>query len=719
MNIRSNNISRALTSNIRRLPLIVVVVALLLTIGVVFTAPKLLFFEEATGLHWLYSLRGTKPPPQDVAIVAINSKSAHTLNLPITTHWPRTVYAELIGKLQQANARSIVLDIAFRDNRSKKEDKALAEAIARAGNVILFKYLKRRQLASEFGIVDIEEEISPPHDLAQAAATVGGFTLPQYSDKIHRTQLYHDLSKGSEATQPLLALMLMHRDATEALYHWVRGRSGSPRPNEDLQTIASYFHDQFASQPQLASRLSAAPYVSGDSAKTRLVYALSLTDPIHINYYGPHRSLPMVDADYVMTADPISLQSLFRGKAVFVGYADDSQTEQRDTYPTVYSTHNGIHLSGVEISATVLANLMEKSVIRAPAPWIWVIIMTGAMVVAAASARHYPLWKMALSQGAIAISYTGLAVFLFSAHALWLPLAAPLLTVICTDLWIFAIKFRRSKLREAHVTQSLEQYLPSNAARELYTSMASIEKRHQIVYGVCMMSDIEGYSRLSEHCQPDELHDMMNRYYTVLIEEVEKHEGMVANIVGDSLLALWIGPTINAELCEKACLTAMDVAKRIDAITDLCATLPTCFAVHAGMFSLGNLGASGHFEYAPVGDIINTTAHIEKLNRALGTRKLVSSIVMENLSAAFQATVPARYLGRFKLHNKSNTVELSSIDCFSAKPRESPFDLNSHFSCALKHYQAADYALARILFSQILEHCPNDGPTLYYYSKCE
>src|SRR5262249_33752839 len=74
-------------------------------------------------------------PPPDVVIVAIDEPSFSEMHLQWP--WPRRVHARLIDALGKAGARTIVLDLIFDEASTTEDDGALAEAVARARNVIL------------------------------------------------------------------------------------------------------------------------------------------------------------------------------------------------------------------------------------------------------------------------------------------------------------------------------------------------------------------------------------------------------------------------------------------------------------------------------------------------------------------------------------------------------------------------------------------------------
>jgi adenylate cyclase len=82
-----------------------------------------------------FAVRGELDPPEDIVIVGIGDRSFNELN----EQWPfpRTLHAEAITNLKRDGARVIAYDVQFTEQSNPADDQALADAIARAGNVVL------------------------------------------------------------------------------------------------------------------------------------------------------------------------------------------------------------------------------------------------------------------------------------------------------------------------------------------------------------------------------------------------------------------------------------------------------------------------------------------------------------------------------------------------------------------------------------------------------
>ncbi|MGB7684420.1 MAG: adenylate/guanylate cyclase domain-containing protein [Solirubrobacterales bacterium] len=82
-----------------------------------------------------FSVRGTQPPPDDIAIVEVDDRTFTELG--VQWPFPRSLHARLIDRLREAGARVIAVDIQFTEPTTTREDNALVEAVARAGGVVL------------------------------------------------------------------------------------------------------------------------------------------------------------------------------------------------------------------------------------------------------------------------------------------------------------------------------------------------------------------------------------------------------------------------------------------------------------------------------------------------------------------------------------------------------------------------------------------------------
>jgi adenylate cyclase len=621
--------------------------AVLLAACVLLLSPIGLQIEEHFGLPLLFSWRGEEPPPTSVALVALDEESSAALALPDLDQldrWPRSIHTRLLRTLAAKGVAVVAMDIAFLQPGDPTEDADLAAAMYDAGNVIILKMLDRMS-ADVAAKNTVDWQLVPLALFANNAAAVGAFTLPDQALKKYTT-LFPRTPEGIEAAMPMIALQLFYRDASVQLLTILK-KIGQENLAQRLE--AEYRPAMFAAQvraalneqPALAKQLELAASQLADRNEAQrlriLLRAYQARDPVYLNFYGPQRTVPTVSLSEVLLHPDSPAVTALRGKAVFVGLSERFH-KQRDYFFTAYAAGRDSRISGVEVAATLLANLQEDKLLHAMPPWqqILLLLLWGGLLVIATRRLTPALWL--LLTVVLAAGYLFLAVKLFEQYSLWLPIIVPIAmatpALALLAIWYY---YRRSAIAERAATEALSLYIPADIAASVGKNRQQLLNEHRQIEAVCLLTDIVGFTALSEQHEPAYMHELMNRYYRDVVAEVERHGGVVANIVGDGLLALWpitdSGIATNADnsgekQAPRACRAALAIVTASDGMTTaLGETLTTCVGIHFGAVSLGHLGAGKHFEYAPVGDAINTTSRVEAYNRQLRSRILISEPV--------------------------------------------------------------------------------------------
>ncbi len=144
------------------------------------------------------------------------------------------------------------------------------------------------------------------------------------------------------------------------------------------------------------------------------------------------------------------------------------------------------------------------------------------------------------------------------------------------------------------------------------------EERHVAVLFV----DIIGSTELVSGRSPSEVVELLNRFFAVVIDEVNARRGLVNKFEGDATLAIF-GAPVQAESPETDALAAArEIARR------LADEVPECSAgvgVAAGTVVAGNVGAYERFEYTVIGDPVNQAARLCELAKSRTPRVLASA----------------------------------------------------------------------------------------------
>lgn len=677
--------------------------------------------EEAVGLDLLFKQRGARAAPADAVVVPIEKEAAQALGVePRPERWPRALHARLTERLHAAGAEVIVFDIHFKEPRDPAGDAALAAALRRAGRVVLFGYLERETLP---GHGQLERLIPPAAPLAAAAAAVAPFALPKLPVRVNRYWTFHD-SAGDVATLPMAAFEFYCVPALPAL-----AAALAPQDAPAAARLRTALAESPAAAATEARRvLTALPRtewdtlaraIAGDEPRRQL-HALHRAyhgdrHP-YLNFYGPPRSIATVPYAEVIAGDDAALAARFAGKVVFVGLAEQRQTAQRDNFYTVFSQPDGLDLSGVEIAATAFVNLVHDDGLAPPDDLAALLLVLGYGLAIAVLCRRLPAVAAVAAGLALAAAYYYIAAEVFAAYHRWLPLTTPLLvqTPLALFLGVFG-HYWQSQRERRRLRDTFGHYVPGHVIDRALSHADGLHAPGERRYGTCLATDAARYTELAENMGAAELGVLMNAYYETLFAPVRAHHGMVSDVIGDAMLAIWSGPNADGALRAQALEAALEIRTAADrfAHTPGRPALVTRIGLHCGELVMGNVGALDHFEYRAVGDIVNTANRIQALNKRLGTQLLASDGVLEDI-----AGIATRPLGRYRLAGKQQSVAIHEVLGHEHELDPTLRTFCADFAAALALFSEGRWQAAHAMFTALQRERPDDGPTRFFIEQC-
>ncbi|UCD66688.1 MAG: SpoIIE family protein phosphatase, partial [Deltaproteobacteria bacterium] len=406
--------------------------------------------EEDTGLGLLFKLRGPVKPPTDIVVVSIDKQSSDKLNLHNNPDkWPRSLHADLTANLVKEGARIIAFDVHFIEPRIAEDDNLFAESIQKAQNVILCEPLVPKELpisedgAAVAGFHNIVKIVKPFDLLAESAVATAPFTLPRIPFKVNRYWTFQT-GAGDAPTVPVVAFQLY----TMELYDEFMQLMGKASPGfaatlppdqealnaKNLKQVIQEIHEIFQADPLLELKMLAElqNVELGRDNQHLLEVLIKMyggATSRYVNYYGPPRTIrtiPYYQAlqikDGAYEGRPLDLD----GKVVFVGLSEILLADRKDSFYTVFSLADGVFVSGVEIMASVFANIKEDTPVQPVSlkSYALIVLLWGFLL--GIICRISIMRIAAINTIGLSILYLGGAVSIFKAQNVWLPLVVPL-----------------------------------------------------------------------------------------------------------------------------------------------------------------------------------------------------------------------------------------------------------------------------------------------------
>jgi class 3 adenylate cyclase/tetratricopeptide (TPR) repeat protein len=155
-----------------------------------------------------------------------------------------------------------------------------------------------------------------------------------------------------------------------------------------------------------------------------------------------------------------------------------------------------------------------------------------------------------------------------------------------------------------------------------------------------LFADVANYTSMSENLDPEEVHQIMDGCFRILMDEIHKYEGTINQFTGDGVMALFGAPVAHEDHAQRACYAALSIQKALVEYGEkVKAESGFDFKMRMGLNSgpvvVGSIGDDLRMDYTAIGDTINLAARVQQGARAgeiwisQDTRNLVQGFFQE------------------------------------------------------------------------------------------
>ncbi len=171
----------------------------------------------------------------------------------------------------------------------------------------------------------------------------------------------------------------------------------------------------------------------------------------------------------------------------------------------------------------------------------------------------------------------------------------------------------------------LDRLLPAVARAALKDPLSLLEEPRS-VEATLLVTDLRGFTSLSEHMEPGDVFEMLNHLQGALSEAVHACGGIVDKFMGDGMLAVFGATEPGPDHARRAIEAVRRIRTALDEQNRLRAggRLRIGIGVHSGTVVAGCLGGGSRLEFTVIGDAVNTTSRLEAMTKDKGVDVLVS-----------------------------------------------------------------------------------------------
>ena len=585
----------------------VLVMALVSTVW----SPQLHQWEERLASR-TWSLASPDATERRVVVVDIDEKSTQSLG---PWPWPRERVATLLTALDAYNVNLKVVDVLFEGAQDPAQDQKLAQALKAGAPTVISQLfalnpqaqLKSGQLASAMGACPAN---------SQANAGNLPFGTPAFGFMGAET-MFAQSSAGVGHITPIV-----DSDGSIRRVPAVVCYEGQAYPALAVASLAA------ATGAQPVWRNAQAGLFSAGSAQILDVGGLQLpldaSGQLRVSYQMPREGFAAVSAvDVLQGKVP---PSMLKGAWVLVG---STAFGGGDAVPTP----QGGAVGGVEVHAQLISAALDARTPFVPA-WapLWPLA-TGllALCVLVFSLRAAGP-KAAVVMPLVAV---GTAAVIFGAHAVlllvwhqWLGWGQSVVFVALAAMLLTASEMLRVRAERERLFENLSSYLPEGAARRVAFEGPSAQVVAETREATVMLVDLRNFSAYCEERPPEDAAMVLHLFYTTLDRIVTEHGGVVEQMVGDGLTAVWNGSSPCNQHAQKALQAAEVIWKEGVAQLPKVASRKTPpldigIGIETGPVMVGSFGPARRRVHTVMGEAVSVAARLEKLTSELGYPVLV------------------------------------------------------------------------------------------------
>ncbi len=200
----------------------------------------------------------------------------------------------------------------------------------------------------------------------------------------------------------------------------------------------------------------------------------------------------------------------------------------------------------------------------------------------------------------------------------------------------------RSRLRlyeEKHLLRdTISRYVSPQMCLEILKNPGLLQLGGQRRKVTILFADIKGFTALSEKMEPEKVVEVLNTFFTEMVDLVFKHRGTLDKFLGDALMADFGVPVEIPQAPAQAAACALAMQRRLQEMQAQGATpiKGMRIGINTGEAIVGNIGSAKRMDFTVIGDVVNVAARLQELAKELEADTLVSKATFREVEGQFR-----------------------------------------------------------------------------------
>jgi adenylate cyclase len=560
---------------------------------------------ELAALDEFFRLRPKEPVDSRIVIVGINEADIQKAG-----QWPMSdaKLAKLLETLKQQKPRAIGLDL-YRDLPVEPGHQELIKVLESTPSLIGIQ----KMVGNSSGLA-----VNASPTLSKLGQVAANDLVTDTDGKIRRSLLSVKDRSGKTIVSIGAALALKYLEAEGIT---LQKHDGSKNQFKLGKTVFTQFD------------VNDGGYVGADAGGYQILSNFR-------NLRQGFRTISMTDVlEGRMPSD------LVRDRIVLIGITGESI---RDYFYTPYSSGRvgaATSSAGVEIHADIASQIVSAALQGRPQMKVWsepleALWIFGWSVVGGTLSwiqryrggvsKRSPLMLASIFLAGGSLIYGSYLAFL---GGWWIPVVPPVLAFAGSAITIASYVAHSAD----EIRQTFSRYLTDEVVASLLETPEGLKLGGEKRKVTILMSDLRGFSALSERVPPETAVTVMNFYLEVMTEVISQYNGTINELMGDGLFVMFGAPIAREDDSQRAiaCAIAMQLAMDKVNQNNQQMNLPSLemgIGINTGVVLVGNVGSKKRAKYTVMGSPVNLAARIESYT--VGGQILVSEDTLIDAGAS-------------------------------------------------------------------------------------
>ena len=236
-----------------------------------------------------------------------------------------------------------------------------------------------------------------------------------------------------------------------------------------------------------------------------------------------------------------------------------------------------------------------------------------------------------------------------------------------------------------------------------------------------LFSDVRSFTTLTESLGAQGTVGLLNEYFTLMVDCLQKEGGMLDKFIGDAIMAVFGLPLAREDDADRSVRAGIGMLVELDRFNAArkergMMAIDMGLGINTDEIVSGNIGSPKRMNYTVIGDGVNLAARLETACKQYGAKMLVSDATVKKLKGTYRM----READRVVVKGKTEPVVIfECLDYHTDATFPNPMEVINHFKDGLAKYRKQDWEKAKGAFREALKGHPGDKLSKIYIERCD